>query len=203
MEGLMCSSRLAHSSFLIALTIVSVVAFAACGDAPPASDSEQSTAPDQTPTGSGERATTSTALAGASPAPGSERLDPDPHPELAHLAEVTTDSLSRSITDYVQAESAKHGGVFPVNDPEQQTELALTLSTVHRERLSQLADGRYFACADFKGRDGRTYDVDIFMRRESTGLTPTEVIVHKQDGRPRFDWVERNGVWSQQPVAGR
>jgi hypothetical protein len=50
----------------------------------------------------------------------------------------------------------------------------LTLTTAHRQRVSQLADGRYFARADFKGRDGNTYDVDIFMRKDSTGLTPTE-----------------------------
>ena len=110
------------------------------------------------------------------------------------------DSLTEGITNYVQAETARQGGVFPVNDPDQQTSLGLTLMTVHRERLSKLADGRYFACADFKGRDGHTYDVDVFMRPESTGLTPTDVIVHKQDGKPRFNWVEQNGTWSQAPV---
>ena len=119
------------------------------------------------------------------------------------MTQVTTDSLAQSITDYVQAESTRRGGEFPLHDPEQQATLGLTLTTVHRERLSQLADGRYFACADFKGRDGHTYDVDIFMRRESTGLTPTEVIVHKQDGKSRFDWVERNGRWVQVPVTPR
>jgi hypothetical protein len=90
-----------------------------------------------------------------------------------------------------------------MNDPAQGTTLGLTLMTVHRERLSQLADGRYFACADFKGNDGHIYDVDLFMRRESTGLRPTEVIIHKQDGKARFDWVERNGTWSQTPPATR
>ena len=130
-------------------------------------------------------------------------MNPDPHPENAHLTQVTVDSLVQSITDYVQAESARRGGEFPVNDPQQQTTLGLALTTVHRERLSQLADGRYFACADFKGRDGHTYDVDIFMRKDSTGLTPTELIVHKQNGTPRFDWVERNGTWSQVPLSPR
>jgi hypothetical protein len=151
----------------------------------------------------GERPADPSPLAGATPAPGSERFNPDEHPELAGLTEVTTESLAQGIASYVQAETARQGGVFPVNDPERGTSLALTLVTVHRERLSQLADGRYFACADFKGRDGHTYDVDVFMRQESTGLTPTDVIVHKQDGKPRFDWVEQNGTWSQAPVAAR
>jgi len=201
MEACMRSSSVAHSALLLA-AIVSLFALTACADSSPAP--EQSAPAAQPPAvGSGERPAAPTALAGASAAPGSERFDPDPHPELAHLTEVTTESLAQSITDYVQAETTRQGGVFPVNDPEQQTKLGLTLSTVHRERLSQLADGRYFACADFKGRDGRTYDVDIFMRQESTGLTPTEIIVHKQDGKPRFNWVERNGVWSQQPITAR
>ncbi len=44
------------------------------------------------------------------------------------------------------------------------------------------------------------YDVDVFMHAESTGLKPTDIIVHTQDGKPRFDWAERNGVWSQIPI---
>jgi hypothetical protein len=180
----------AHSSYLV--TTFSLLTVAACGGSPPGV-SQNEPKPVQP-------AASANPLAGASPAPGSERLDPDPHPELAHLTEVTTDSLVQGITTYVQAESTKQGGVFPVNDVEQGTSLGLTLMTVHRERLSKLADGRYFACADFKGRDGHTYDVDIFMRPESTGLTPATVIVHKQDGKPRFTWVEQNGIWSQAPV---
>jgi hypothetical protein len=74
---------------------------------------------------------------------------------------------------------------------------------VHRERVSQLADGRYFACADFKGRDGHTYDVDVFMRPDSNGLTATEVIVHKQDGTARYNWLEENGRWTRVPITPR
>ena len=191
-------STVAHSS-LVLVTILSVVPLAACGGSSPAPE-QRVPAPDQTVSQSSERSANPNALAGATPAPGSDRFDPDEHPELAHLTQVTTESLAQTITIYVQAETARQGGVFPVHDPDQQTSLGLTLMTVHRERLSKLADGRYFACADFKGSDGHTYDVDVFMRPESTGLTPTDVIVHKQDGVPRFNWVEQNGTWLQAPV---
>lgn len=189
-------ARIAARLSMMLLTVIAPLA--ACGGSSSAPPSQGAPVPAPTVSPSEQAA-----LTGAAAAPGSERVDPDPHPENAHLTQVTTDSLAQSITDYVQAESTRRGGEFPLNDPEQQATLGLTLTTVHRERLSQLADGRYFACADFKGRDGHTYDVDIFMRRESTGLTPTEVIVHKQDGKPRFDWVERNGTWSQAPVTPR
>lgn len=184
---------------LVLVTILSVTSLAACGGQSPAPQQNGPTS-DQTSSQSSESTANPSQLAGAMPAPGSERFDPDRHPELAHLTEVTTESLAQGITSYVQAETARQGGAFPVNDPEQRTSLGLTLMTVHRERLSKLADGRYFACADFKGSDGHTYDVDVFMRRESTGLTPTDVIVHKQDGKARFNWVEQNGTWSQVPV---
>jgi hypothetical protein len=113
------------------------------------------------------------------------------------------DSLAEAISNYVQAESERHGGVFPVPDPVGGAALGLTLTTVHRERLSRLDDGRYFACADFKGPDGNTYDVDIFMRAESTGLVPTDLILHKVNGTARFNWSERDGVWTRTPIGNR
>lgn len=140
-------------------------------------------------------------LSGASRAPGSERLQPDEHPELAHLTQVSTDSLADAITSYVASESKGRGGAFPVSAPDGGEQLGLTLTTVHRERVSRLADGRYFACADFKGTDGNIYDVDIFMRAESKGLVPADIIVHKVNGAPRFNWIERDGAWSAAPVS--
>ena len=191
----------AHSSW-VWLSLISVMPLSACGGSPP---TPEPSAPSAAQTGSPsvETPAAPSPLASATPAPGSERLSPDEHPELAHLTQVTTESLTQSITAYVRAEAARQGGVYSVHDPHQQAALGLTLLTVHRERLSQLADGRYFACADFKGRDGHTYDVDIFMRAESTGLKPADVIVHKQNGTARFNWMEQNGAWWPVPVATR
>ena len=191
--------RLKAAGRLSLLMLAVIVPLAACdGSSPDPGQTASTPKPSESSAASAQ-----TSVTGTAPAPGSERFDADPHPENAHLTQVTADSLAQSITDYVQAESARRGGEFPVHDPQQQKTLGLALTTVHRERVSQLADGRYFACADFKGQDGHTYDVDIFMRKDSTGLTPTELIVHKQDGRPRFDWVERNGTWSQAPLPPR
>jgi hypothetical protein len=179
------------ASLITALGLVT--ALAACGGTSPATDQRTSTS---VPPAAAQPATVPEAV----PAPGSERLTPDQHPEQAHLTQVTVDTLADAISSYVQAESERHGGSFPVPDPDHGTSLGLSLTTVHRERLSQLGDGRYFACADFKGRDGNTYDVDLFMRAESTGLVPSEMIVHKVNGTPRFNWIERGGVWSRAPL---
>jgi hypothetical protein len=141
-----------------------------------------------------------TPLASSVRAPGSENLPPDEHPELAHLTQVSTDSLADAITSYVVAESKQRGGSFPIPAPNGGAPHEVTLSAVHRERISKLADGRYFACADFKEPNGTTYDVDIFMRAESKGLVPSDIIVHKVNGTARFNWVERDGAWVAMPI---
>ena len=186
------SNRAAGARFLGALVLMSA---GACGGGA-APNEPASAQPSQPPALSATNP-----LEAASRAPGSERLAPDEHPELAHLTQVSTDSLAEAITSYVAAESKQRGGSFPVPAPTGGEALGLTLDTVHRERLSRLADGRYFACADFKDTKGNTYDVDIFMRVESKGLVPADILVHKLNGTPRFNWTERDGVWSAVPAA--
>lgn len=197
----MAHSTITRSSVLTLITgVATVTTLVACsGSAPTATDQRASASVAATPSSAPPAA----AVPDTTPAPGSERLTPDQHPEQAHLTQVTVDSLAEAISNYVQGESERQGGVFSVPNPEGGAALGLTLTTVHRERLSRLDDGRYFACADFKGREGNTYDVDIFMRAESTGLVPTELIVHKVNGTARFNWTERDGVWARTPIGGR
>ena len=125
------------------------------------------------------------------------------HPEAGEAATVTEDSLTTAITTHMQAEAARQGGSLTIDDPVQKRPLQLTLTTVHREGTRKLPDGRYFACADFKGADGHTYDLDVFMKQDLNGLTADEVTVHKQDGQPRYSWVQADGAWKRAPVSSR
>ena len=45
---------------------------------------------------------------------------------------------------------------------------------------------------------GREYDLDIFMKQGTKGLDVTDISVHKKNGEARYDWVEKEGVWSKQ-----
>ena len=119
------------------------------------------------------------------------------HPELGEA--VTEDSLTAAVSNHLQAEATRHGGTVVIADPVQQRQLNLTLTTVHREGTRRLSDGRYFACAEFKGGDGNTYDLDVFMRPDLNGLTSDEIVIHKQNGMPRYNWVQASGVWTRQP----
>jgi hypothetical protein len=64
---------------------------------------------------------------------------------------------------------------------------------VHDDRLSDLGDGKYFACVDMKATDGTTYDIDFFMSGPPGKLKVSETTVHKVDGKPLYNWKEQGG----------
>jgi hypothetical protein len=80
-------------------------------------------------------------------------------------------------------------------------DLSLDLIRVHDDRLSSLGAGKYFACVDMKGTDGRIYDIDFFMALRPGKLNITETSVHKVNGKPLYNWKEENGIWKKARVS--
>lgn len=143
---------------------------------------------------------------------GSPALAPEAAPAAAPAPEpaarvVTIEELSDAITRYVDEDAALKGGYFLVYDTVAAKPLALTLDHVHKERLSHIGGQVYFACADFKDKNGKIYDLDVFMHGTSPEtLRVTEVTVHKEEGVARYGWFEEAGVWKRkpaEPAAGR
>jgi hypothetical protein len=60
-----------------------------------------------------------------------------------------------------------------------------------------VGEGLYFACSDFKATDGKTYDLDFFMKDSDAGLAVTEIMIHKEEGNPRYSWYEEGGIWKR------
>jgi hypothetical protein len=110
---------------------------------------------------------------------------------------MTLDEMADAITLYIEQDSKLKGGYFMVYDAEEKKPLVLTLDKVHRERLSGLGGGVYFACTDMKSDGGVVYDLDFFMKQTSRGIETTDVSVHKKAGKPRYGWKEENGVWKK------
>ena len=117
--------------------------------------------------------------------------------QAAKMATVTKESLTTAIADYVQKESKLQGGYFMYFDKAQNKPLALTLEDVHKDRFGDMGGGSYFACADFKDKGGDTYDMDIFMKNGKDGMKASDISVHKKNGEARYDWVEKDGIWSK------
>jgi hypothetical protein len=117
------------------------------------------------------------------------------HPEKASAEkEVSTTDISAGIKKNIDTQSKKSSdGKFHVKYEGQ--DLALDLIKVHDDRLQDLGGGKYFACVDMKGADGKTYDIDFFLTGEPDKMKVTETSVHKIDGKPLYNWKEENGKW--------
>src|SRR5438132_3188169 len=109
---------------------------------------------------------------------------------------VTTADISAGIKSYIDGQAASsedkklhvsYGG----------KDLALALSKVHDDRLSNLGGGKYFACVDMKGVDGNTYDIDFFLTGGAGNMRVTNASVHKVNGKALYNWKQENGVWKK------
>ena len=114
--------------------------------------------------------------------------------------QVSTADISAGIKKNIDADSKKSAdSKFHVKYESQ--DLALDLIRVHDDRLSDLGGGKYFACVDMKGTDGKTYDIDFFLTGQPGEMKVTDTSVHKIDGKPLYDWKEDNGKWHRVPAS--
>lgn len=117
------------------------------------------------------------------------------HPEEGIKVDIET--IAEAITSYVETDSKLKGGYFFVYDPTSKTPLQLTLTKVHKERLSRVGENLFFACSDFSAASGKEFDLDFFMREDEGRLVVTEVMIHKEDGNPRYTWYQKGDVWKR------
>jgi hypothetical protein len=108
---------------------------------------------------------------------------------------VSIEDIDKAITEHIEKASKASGGKFEVKDDVLKKTWDLELVRVHKDRLQALADGRYFACVDFKAPDGTMVDVDFFMKKEGDDLKVTDTTVHKVNGKARYNYQQKDGVW--------
>ena len=123
------------------------------------------------------------------------------HPKKAAAEkQVSTADISAGIKTNIEAKTKKASdGKFHVKYEGQ--DLAFELIKVHDDRLQDLGGGKYFACVDMKGTDGKTYDIDFFLTGQPSKMKVTDTSVHKIDGKPLYNWKEENGKWEKVPAS--
>jgi hypothetical protein len=52
-----------------------------------------------------------------------------------------------------------------------------------------------------KATDGKIYDIDFFMSGKPDSMNVTDTTVHKIDGKPLYDWKEKDGKWQKVPAS--
>jgi hypothetical protein len=115
---------------------------------------------------------------------------------------LSIDDIDKAITNHIESAAKAGGGKFSVRDDVLKKTWELDLVRVHKDRLQALADGRYFACVDFKAADGTMVDVDFFLKSEGNDLKVTDTTVHKVNGKARYNYEEKGGVWVRVPEKG-
>jgi hypothetical protein len=137
------------------------------------------------------------------PGIGSARQEHPEHPErpTAPKAPLTIETVAKFLEGYVAKAAAEHDGWMMVHDDVANTDLKLKLDKIHRDRLAKIAEGKYFVCADFSTPEKKSYDLDFWVKETDRGLEVTETTIHKEDGKPRYNWVEKDGIWTRQPLA--
>lgn len=130
-----------------------------------------------------------------------EKSEHPEHPEETKTAfKVDVDAMEAAILAYVKHDSELKGGFFLVFDKKSEKPLTLTLSKVHTERLSQCGENLFFACSDFDATGSKVFDLDFFMQIDEDELVVTKVMIHKEDGSPRYTWFEEEGLWKTKQV---
>jgi len=123
--------------------------------------------------------------------------------ETAQSTTITKDELADAIKAYVDKQAAESGGYFIVPDDKTGQTLKLSLLKVHRKRLSRVGPDLYFACADFETPQGKTYDLDVFMTgADKDALAFSKFMVHKEQGKERYNWYQKGDIWVTKPVGG-
>ncbi len=124
---------------------------------------------------------------------------PEDHP-AGEQSQITTRNIADAIRAHVEEKSRKNDGYFIVEDKKGDKMLYLKLDKIHMERLSAVENNIYFACVDFTNRDGRAYDIDFFLKDKGGKLKVTETIVHKEEGKPRYNWAKQGDFWIRKPL---
>jgi hypothetical protein len=123
---------------------------------------------------------------------------PKEHPEHPKSGKkVSTDDIDKAIRAHIESTAKASGGKFPVKDDVLRKTWQLDLVRVHKDRLQALADGTYFACVDFKTDDATLVDVDFFLKKSGDSLAVTDTNVHKINGKARYNYQEKDGVWTR------
>jgi hypothetical protein len=125
-----------------------------------------------------------------------QKEHPKEHPQNPPSGKkLSTDDIDAAIRAHIDEKSKTSGGRFEVRDDVLNKTWSLELVRVHKDKLQALADGRYFACVDLKAPDAAMVDVDFFLKKDGDKLVVTDTTVHKVDGKARYNYEEKNGVW--------
>jgi hypothetical protein len=127
---------------------------------------------------------------------------PPEHPEHPmDKKKIDVNDLEAAIKGKIAEKTKADGGTFQLRDDVLNKTWELDLVRVHRDKLTLLEDGTYFACVDMKDKKGTdVVDVDFFLKDEEGKLVFSDMGVHKVNGAPRYNWEKKGDRWVKVPL---
>jgi hypothetical protein len=124
------------------------------------------------------------------------------HPEHpSEKKKISVDSVEKTIKEKIAAKAKEDGGTFKLKDDVLNKTWSLELIKVHRDKLTRLEDGTYFACVDMAEVGSKNVvDVDFFLKEKNGDLVFEDMAVHKVNGTPRYNWEKQGDAWVKKPV---
>lgn len=119
------------------------------------------------------------------------------HPEHPTAEKkISVDDLEKTIKEKIADKTKADGGVFKLADNVLNKTWELELVRVHRDKLTRLEDGTYFACVDMTEKGGKDLvDVDFFLKDNDGKLAFSDMAVHKVNGVARYTWEKKDDHW--------
>jgi hypothetical protein len=110
---------------------------------------------------------------------------------------VNASDLAEAVRIHVASVSTRTpGGAYPLFHGGKKLEL--TLVEINEERLTNLGRAFYVICADFKGAEGNSYDVDFYVSGSPGKMAVSQVEIHRINDRPLYEWAQRpDGSWGK------
>lgn len=104
------------------------------------------------------------------------------------------ESYSKTVEKHVKASAKKADGKFLVHDDVLNKDWPLQMVRIHKDRIVELGDGRFFACADFKEKGGSKtpIDLDFYVKKDGDAWKVEQVLVHKVNGKARYTYNDNN-----------
>ena len=113
--------------------------------------------------------------------------------------ELTAEAFTKAVKKHVKNES--EDGFFMLPHPDKKADtLKLKLQKPHK-MLHKASKNEYFTCVEFKGKDGKSYDVDVYMKGKSADeLTASKTMVHKIGGEKLFSYKKEDGMMKKKEM---
>ncbi|MBI4051675.1 MAG: hypothetical protein HY400_04140 [Elusimicrobia bacterium] len=133
----------------------------------------------------------------------SQSTTPAEHPKKEHPGHEHPGGMSpkevkktftKTVEEHVATESRKSDGAFKINDSTLNKDWNLQLKKIHKNKIANLGGDKFFACADFKEKNGskKKVDLDFYIQKGAAGWQVEKVLIHKVEGKPRFTYNEKN-----------